>query len=314
MARGRSGRIEAALGVALARPSGDWFVLAGSSRCGRAGRSGGSSRAWRWWRGAAPTARCTRARRLPAPRGAAGAGRGARRPRWSAAGTGCALPAGAGRGWRALPAHDDGVLVWVRLDELGGERRCPSRSVPGRALAGGSAWRPSRRSWAVRTRRRAGQPARSVARRLVPPVLVRAPAGAAPDAPEPVPASRSRLRRGPAGHSGDRRIQLPRAAHRTDADRRRGGRGSVVETHATPLAAAPTAAPHRGDRGGRRPLRPARVRRGRARRAAAASGDAYAARPALARRPRLRRAPLRAAVGTEVAITPSIRGSCAGWR
>ncbi len=39
------------------------------------------------------------------------------------------------------------------------------------------------------------------------------------------------------------------------------GVGSVVETHATPLAdGAGRAAPHRRHRGGRRPLRPARVR------------------------------------------------------
>jgi hypothetical protein len=41
---------------------------------------------------------------------------------------------GAGRaGWRTLPVHDDGVLLWVRLDAVGGEEPTPAPVL---------AWRP----------------------------------------------------------------------------------------------------------------------------------------------------------------------------
>ncbi|MFG2386135.1 DUF5914 domain-containing protein [Streptomyces avermitilis] len=40
-------------------------------------------------------------------------------------------------GWEPLPVHDDGVLVWVRLDEIGGERPLEAPVVPARpALSG----------------------------------------------------------------------------------------------------------------------------------------------------------------------------------
>ncbi|GGS93807.1 DUF5914 domain-containing protein [Streptomyces chromofuscus] len=40
-------------------------------------------------------------------------------------------------GWEPLPAHDDGVLVWVRLDDVGGEAPRAAPVVPARpALAG----------------------------------------------------------------------------------------------------------------------------------------------------------------------------------
>jgi hypothetical protein len=40
---------------------------------------------------------------------------------------GLCLPAEGAAGWRPLPAHDDGVLVWVRIDDAG---EGPSSSVP----------------------------------------------------------------------------------------------------------------------------------------------------------------------------------------
>jgi hypothetical protein len=40
---------------------------------------------------------------------------------------GLALEPGGRPGWRPYPAHDDGVLVWVRLDEVGGE---PTAAAP----------------------------------------------------------------------------------------------------------------------------------------------------------------------------------------
>ncbi|MEH0554377.1 DUF5914 domain-containing protein [Streptomyces sp. B21-101] len=50
---------------------------------------------------------------------------------------GLALRGGPFAGWDPLPAHDDGVLVWVRLDEVGGEPPLEAPVVPARpALAG----------------------------------------------------------------------------------------------------------------------------------------------------------------------------------
>ncbi|MGH3616240.1 MAG: DUF5914 domain-containing protein [Pseudonocardia sp.] len=111
--------INAALRRALARPSGGWFVLAGSREI-RAGRAFG---------------RVVAGRELVAWRDDAGAlhvGPGSC-PHLGAAL--CDAPVHAGRlvcrwhglglgpegraGWRTLPAHDDGVLAWVRLDGPG---------------------------------------------------------------------------------------------------------------------------------------------------------------------------------------------------
>ena len=51
---------------------------------------------------------------------------GTLRCRWH----GLALDGDGGPGWRPLPAHDDGVLAWVRLDDLGGHVNAyPSRPV-----------------------------------------------------------------------------------------------------------------------------------------------------------------------------------------
>lgn len=39
---------------------------------------------------------------------------------------GLALGPGGAPGWRPFPAHDDGVLAWVRLDDVGGEQPLPA--------------------------------------------------------------------------------------------------------------------------------------------------------------------------------------------
>jgi hypothetical protein len=39
-------------------------------------------------------------------------------------------------GWTPYPVHDDGVLVWVRLDEAGGERPLPHPLLPPRPVTG----------------------------------------------------------------------------------------------------------------------------------------------------------------------------------
>ncbi|MBQ1093604.1 DUF5914 domain-containing protein [Streptomyces sp. B93] len=49
---------------------------------------------------------------------------------------GLALDGAAAAGWEPLPVHDDGVLVWVRLDEPGGEAPLDAPVVPPRPTAG----------------------------------------------------------------------------------------------------------------------------------------------------------------------------------
>ena len=308
------GRIEAALGVALARPSGGWFVLAAATEV-RPGRAFGRTVAGREvvaWRGpdgavhAGPGA-CPH---LGAPLCSAPVHDGRLVCRWH----GLALGPEGRPGWRVLPVHDDGLLVWVRLDDLadGAVSERPYLG-PRPSLAGSVA--------TVATVVGRCTPDDVLANRLDPwhgvwlhPYSF-AQLRVLDHAPE--------LFRLEVTYSVAGRLGIPVIAEFTCPDPRTAtmqivdgegvGSGRRDARHAARRRHR-RAAPHRRDRGGRRPLRPARVRRGRARRRRAASGDAVRGAPALARRPRLRRAALRAAVGTEVAITPSIRGSCAGWR
>ncbi|GAA3221678.1 DUF5914 domain-containing protein [Pseudonocardia petroleophila] len=135
----KPGIIRAALARARARPSGGWFVVAGSREV-RAGTTFGRVVAGReviLWRSADGT--------LHAGPGAC--------PHLGAAL--CDTPVHDGRvvcrwhglalgpegrpGWRTFPAHDDGVLAWVRLEAAGeavteapvlGPRPDPARSLP----------------------------------------------------------------------------------------------------------------------------------------------------------------------------------------
>ncbi|MCM2580524.1 DUF5914 domain-containing protein [Streptomyces meridianus] len=116
------GIIAAALKRAKARPTGNWYVL-GAARDVRPGRPFGRSVAGTdvvAWRG-------------PGGRLLAGAGAcphlGAplRQSRVSCGRLVChwhgmAFDGTATGGWEPYPAHDDGVLAWVRLDAAGGER------------------------------------------------------------------------------------------------------------------------------------------------------------------------------------------------
>ncbi len=117
-AEAKPGLIRAALDRALARPSGGWFVLAGS-RDVRPGKAFGRVVAGRElvaWRddvgglhvgpGACP--------HLGAALCDAPVHEGRLVCRWH----GLALGPAGRPGWRPLPAHDDGVLAWVRLDDL----------------------------------------------------------------------------------------------------------------------------------------------------------------------------------------------------
>jgi nitrite reductase/ring-hydroxylating ferredoxin subunit len=124
--------IEAALGRALCRASGNWFVLGATRELDRPGRGGhrppGNGRplgrtvaglelvAWRDTDGTAhagPGA-CPH---LGAPLCSSAVVRGRLVCHWH----GLALDADGRPGWRPYPTHDDGVLVWVRLDGPGGE-------------------------------------------------------------------------------------------------------------------------------------------------------------------------------------------------
>ena len=117
-AAAKPGLIRAALNRALARPSGGWFVMA-ASREVRPGRAFGRTVAGRElvaWRdidgtlaigpGACP--------HLGAARCDAPVREGRLVCRWH----GLALGTAGRPGWRTLPAYDDGVLAWVRLDDL----------------------------------------------------------------------------------------------------------------------------------------------------------------------------------------------------
>jgi nitrite reductase/ring-hydroxylating ferredoxin subunit len=130
--------IRAALRRAQERPTGGWYVLAGSReiRPGRAfGRpvAGRELVAWRDDAGAlyAGPGACPH---LGAALCDAPVDRGRLVCRWH----GLALGPDGRPGWRTLPVHDDGVLAWVRLDEPGDPTEAPvvgprppaGRSVP----------------------------------------------------------------------------------------------------------------------------------------------------------------------------------------
>ncbi len=116
-AEAKPGIIRAALNRALARPSGGWFVIA-SSREVRPGKAFGRVVAGRElvaWRDGAGALRvgpgaCPH---LGAALCDAPVHDGQLVCRWH----GLALGAEGRPGWRTLPAYDDGVLAWVRLDD-----------------------------------------------------------------------------------------------------------------------------------------------------------------------------------------------------
>jgi nitrite reductase/ring-hydroxylating ferredoxin subunit len=138
-AAARPALIEAAVKRAQSRPSGNWYVL-GASRDVRRDRPFGATVAgtelvaWRDGDGllAVGPGACPH---LGAPLSAAAVDRGELVCRWH----GLRVGACGGGGWQPLPAYDDGVLAWVRLDAAGGEpplaapplstRPCLSKSV-----------------------------------------------------------------------------------------------------------------------------------------------------------------------------------------
>jgi Domain of unknown function (DUF5914)/Rieske [2Fe-2S] domain len=128
----RPALIEAAVKRAQSRPSGNWFVLA-ASREVRPDRplgltvAGTELVAWRDSGGqlvVGPGA-CPH---LGAPLAAAAVDCGELVCRWH----GLRIGGRGDGGWRALPACDDGVLAWVRLDRAGGEAPLAAPVLPPR--------------------------------------------------------------------------------------------------------------------------------------------------------------------------------------
>lgn len=128
--------IEAALRRARERPSGGWYVLAGSSEV-RAGRAFGRVVAGREvvaWRDAGGTLHAGPGAcpHLGAALCDAPVHDGSLVCRWH----GLTLPPGGRPGWPTFAAHDDGVLAWVRLDPAGTEAPVPGpRPDPARSFA-----------------------------------------------------------------------------------------------------------------------------------------------------------------------------------
>ncbi|SDP92295.1 Rieske [2Fe-2S] domain-containing protein [Actinopolyspora xinjiangensis] len=128
----RPSLIAAALKRAQARPSGNWFVLAGSREIGRNRPfsrtvAGTEVVAWRTEDGAlhAGPGACPH---LGAPLGQAALDCGQLVCRWH----GLRLDERGGPWWTPFPACDDGVLAWVRLDDVGGEQPLECPVVPRR--------------------------------------------------------------------------------------------------------------------------------------------------------------------------------------
>ncbi|MFK0237414.1 DUF5914 domain-containing protein [Streptomyces vinaceus] len=135
----RPALIAAALERARARPGGNWFVVGASRSIAADGRPTGRTVSgmeivlWRTTSGdlrAGPGA-CPH---LGAPLRESRVVCGTLVCHWH----GMALDGTAFAGWQPYPVHDDGVLVWVRLDRTGGERvtdRPPSAPRPDPARA-----------------------------------------------------------------------------------------------------------------------------------------------------------------------------------
>ncbi|CAL9587040.1 DUF5914 domain-containing protein [Streptomyces sp. enrichment culture] len=133
----RPAAIADALKRASARPSGNWYVVGASREVrtggGPVGRTVGGVEVVLWRSGsgelhAGPGA-CPH---LGAPLRDSRVVCGTLVCHWH----GLALDGGSFAGWDPYPAHDDGVLVWVRLDAVGGEEPSERPVVPVRPRPG----------------------------------------------------------------------------------------------------------------------------------------------------------------------------------
>ncbi|MFC3352319.1 DUF5914 domain-containing protein [Streptomyces echinoruber] len=128
----RPALIAAALDRARARPAGNWFVLGATEELSATRPlartvAGTELVVWRDARGrlvGGPGA-CPH---LGAPLADGPVRCGTLFCRWH----GLALDGTPSAGWRPLPVHDDGVLVWVRLDAADGQEPAPVPAVPAR--------------------------------------------------------------------------------------------------------------------------------------------------------------------------------------
>ncbi|MEU2686793.1 DUF5914 domain-containing protein [Streptomyces hygroscopicus] len=134
----KPGVIAAALGRAAARPSGNWYVVGASRDLGGAGPLGRTVDGTEvvLWRGAdgrrrAGPGACPH---LGAPLRGGSVRCGSLVCHWH----GLALDGSPFAGWEPYPVHDDGVLVWVRLDAVGGEEPLDRPVVPERPAPEGS--------------------------------------------------------------------------------------------------------------------------------------------------------------------------------
>ncbi|MEU3526421.1 DUF5914 domain-containing protein [Streptomyces sp. NPDC038707] len=242
----RPGLIAGALKRAQARPAGNWYVV-GASRALRGDGKLARTVAGQEivvWRG--PDGRAVGGPgicpHLGAPLRDSPVRCGTLVCHWH----GLALDGGPYAGWSPLPVHDDGVLVWARLDTVGGEEPLDAPVVPPRP-------EPARALTAVYTGVGVCEPEDVVANRLDPwhgawlhpysfvdLTVVDAPgdpAGASDDGPDALTVDVSFRVAG--------RLVVPVRAvftapgPRTVVMRVTGGEGagSVVETHATPLGA-----------------------------------------------------------------------------
>ncbi len=235
--------IAGSLERALARPSGNWYVLGASTDVRPARPLSGTVEGvevvvWRDGRGrlVGGPGICPH---LGAPLADSPVRCGTLVCHWH----GLALDGTASAGWEPLPVHDDGVLIWVRLDSVGEEPPTPAPVVPARPptdTALTSVWRGVGSC----------EPEDVVANRLDPwhgawfhpysfvdLTVVGAPGGA-PDAPDDedrfvVDVSFRLTRRLVVPVRAEFTAPEPRTVvmHITGGE----GVGSVVESHATPL-------------------------------------------------------------------------------
>jgi hypothetical protein len=231
--------ITAALKRAQARPSGNWFVAA-SSGVVRTDRPLGTKIGGRevvLWRDRAgrPVAGPGACPHLGAPLAEGRVADGCLVCRWH----GLRLPAEGTDEWRTLPAFDDGVLVWVRHDRVGGE-------TPLDAPVPGARPRPAGGLGAVARVVGVCEPGDVVANRLDPwhgawfhPYsFTRLRVESTPDETDDRFLVRVTFKVGPrlgVPVLAEFRCPDPRTVLMTIVEGE--GEGSVVETHATPLGA-----------------------------------------------------------------------------
>jgi hypothetical protein len=134
----RPGLIAGALKRARTRPTGNWYVV-GASRDLRPDRPLGRTVVGRevvLWRdaGGRPVAGPGACPHLGAPLRDSPVRCGALVCHWH----GLTLDGAPFAGWEPWPVHDDGVLLWVRLDEAGEEEPTAGPSVPPRPATAGS--------------------------------------------------------------------------------------------------------------------------------------------------------------------------------